>query len=270
MVPVGFATQTAASIIRPAAFCGTIWYKPSYGSFSLAGIKTFAESVDTLGTITRSIEDAKIMRAVLLAIPLDTDDVVPIGSLRIGLCRTHQWAEADDTTHALLEGVAAALDAAGAKVCDIELPSDFSNLVDVHQTIMSFEGARNYAFERIAHGDRLSDGLNALLKNGAACSYDTYQKACVQAETCRRLLDPVFDEVDLLLTPSARGEAPEGLGATGDPIFSRMWTLLHVPTITIPVSVGSLGLPIGGQFVARYQADDILLQMTRTIDGILR
>ncbi len=270
MVPAGFATQTAASIIRPAAFCGVIGYKPSYGSFSLAGIKTFAESVDTLGTITRSVEDAKIMRAALLAIPLESNNIPQINSLKIGLCQTHQWDEADEYTHDAIEGAAETLAAAGAKLCKIELPLDFANLVEVHKTIMSFEGARNYAFERLNHGARLSDGLNELLEIGAICSYNEYLEACAHAERCRRLLNSVFDDVDLLLTPSARGEAPEGLTVTGDPIFSRMWTLLHVPSITIPVSLGSLGLPIGAQFVARYQSDDSLLRMTQTIDGVLR
>jgi amidase len=263
MVPIGFATQTAASIIRPAAFCGVVGYKPSYGSFSLAGVKTFAESVDTLGTITRTLEDASLMRAALLAVPLVADAGITLNSLRIGLCRTHQWSEADTATQAALEGTASTLAAAGAAVRDVDLTSEFADLVEAQQTIMMFEAARNYAFERLAHGELLSDGLATLLSTGAACPYDRYLQAREQAEICRRLLDSVFEDYDLLLTPSAMGEAPEGLDATGDPIFSRMWTLLHVPSVTVPISMGPSGLPIGAQFVARFRADDALLQMTR-------
>ena len=148
---------------------------------------------------------------------------------------------------------------------DVDLPAEFAGLVEDQQTVMTFEGARNYAYERLAHGELLSDGLAALLSGGAACPYDRYVKARGKAASCQRQLDSIFDEYDLLLTPSAAGEAPEGLDATGDPIFCRMWTLLHVPSVTVPISIGPGGLPIAAQFVARFRADDTLLQMARPV-----
>ncbi len=269
MVPIGFATQTAASIIRPAAFCGVVGYKPSFGSFSLAGVKTFADSLDTLGTITRTLDDAALMRAALLAVPLVSETKRPLNALRIGFCRTHQWPEAEAATQAALEDAASSLAAAGAVVRDVDLPSEFADLVEFQKTVMAFEAARNYAFERLAHGELLSDGLTTLLARGAACPYEHYLKARESAEICKRLLDPVFDDYDLLLTPSTAGEAPEGLDATGDPIFCRMWTLLHVPSVTLPISIGPRGLPIGAQFVARFRADDMLLHITRPVAAAL-
>ena len=269
MVPMGFATQTAASIIRPAAFCGVVGYKPSYGNFSLAGIKTFAHSLDTLGIITRTLEDAALARAALLgtlpALPSET----AIEGLRIGFCRTPQWAEADLTTHSALENAAHALEIAGAIVNDVDLSSEFADLVNVQQTVMAFEGARNYAFEHLVHANRLSKRLVEIIDQGRMCSFDTYTKAKHQAELCYRLLNSVFDEYDLLLTPSASGAAPKGLDATGNPIFSRMWTLLHIPTVTIPVSRASNGLPIGAQLVARFQTDDRLLKMAQSVTNAL-
>ena len=269
MVPIGFATQTAASIIRPATFCGVVGYKPSYGNFSLAGIKTFAHSLDTLGTITRTLEDAALVRAALLGTQPALPSEIPIRGLRIGLCRTYQWSEADLVTHNALEETARALATAGAVVSDVDLSSEFADLVDVQQTVMAFEGARNYAFEHIAHGDRLSDRLIEIIDNGRVCSFDTYLNAQRQAEVCHRLLNTVFDDYDLLLTPAALGAAPEGLDATGNPIFSRMWTLLHVPTVTIPISLAPNGLPIGAQIVARFQTDDQLLRMAQSVTNAL-
>ena len=197
MVPIGFATQTAASIIRPAAFCGVVGYKPSFGSFSLVGVKTFAESLDTLGTITRTLDDAALMRAALLAVPLVSETKRTLNALRIGFCRTHQWPEAEAATQTALEDAASRLAAAGAVVRDVDLPSEFADLVEVQKTVMSFEAARNYAFERLAHGELLSDGLTTLLARGAACPYEHYLKARESAEICKRLLDPVFDDYDL-------------------------------------------------------------------------
>ena len=269
MVPIGFATQTAASIIRPATFCGVVGYKPSYGNFSLAGIKTFAHSLDTLGTITRTLEDAALVRAALLGTQSALPNEILIRGLRIGLCRTHQWSEADLVTHNALEDTARALATAGAVVNDVDLSSEFADLVDVQQTVMAFEGARNYAFEHLVHGDRLSDRLIEIIDKGRACSYDAYLKAQRQAELCHRLLNTVFDDYDLLLTPAALGAAPEGLDATGNPIFSRMWTLLHVPTVTIPISLAPNGLPIGAQLVARFQTDDQLLRMAQSVTNAL-
>ena len=269
MVPIGFATQTAASIIRPATFCGVVGYKPSYGNFSLAGIKTFAHSLDTLGTITRTLEDAALVRAALLGTQPALPSEIPIRGLRIGLCRTYQWSEADLVTHNALEETSRALATAGAVVSDADLSSEFADLIDVQQTVMAFEGARNYAFEYIAHGDRLSDRLIEIIDNGRACSFDTYLNAQRQAEVCHRLLNTVFDDYDLLLTPAALGAAPEGLDATGNPIFSRMWTLLHVPTVTIPISLAPNGLPIGAQIVARFQTDDQLLRMAQSVTNAL-
>src|SRR5438477_9398475 len=114
-VPAALGTQTGGSVIRPAAFCGVIGYKPSFGEFSRSGVKLQCHNLDTLGIICRSLDDLPLIRAALLAAPLqriDRETAAP----RIGLCRTPAWAEAEPATQALIETSAARLAAAGARV----------------------------------------------------------------------------------------------------------------------------------------------------------
>src|SRR5208283_514958 len=116
-VPVGLGTQTGGSTIRPAAFCGVIGYKPSFGEFSRVGIKMQCHNLDTLGVICRSLEDVALMRSVLLVQnlrPIDRESATP----RIGFCRTPAWDHADRDTQALLERTAGRLAAAGATMRD--------------------------------------------------------------------------------------------------------------------------------------------------------
>lgn len=258
MVPVAFGTQTAGSIIRPAAFCGVVGYKPTFGSFSLAGIKGLSPSLDTLGLLARSVLDIAAVSTLLHGAP---DSQLPPASklTRFGICRTAQWTQADEASRHAVERAAAIARAAGACVEEFELPAAFAGLVDAQKTVMAYEAARSLAHERLVHREKLSLTLLQLLESGLAISHESYRSALIAAEHSRCWLDDLLSSVDAILTPAAVGEAPQGLDATGDPVFSRMWTLLHVPCLTLPASTGPLGLPVGVQLIARRWADAQLL-----------
>jgi amidase len=266
-VPVGFGTQTGGSTIRPAAFCGVIGYKPSFGEFSRVGIKMQCHNLDTLGVICRSLDDVALMRAVLLAQPrrpVDRRTAAP----RIGFCRTPEWDRADADTHGLLERTASRLAAAGAAVKDVTLtPAD---ILDRQRRIFEFEAARNYAYEYEVHGDKLSPALrDGLLAPGRALPLAAYIEAIETAEMFRRYLDDLFGEFDVLLTPSAVGEAPEGLGSTGDARFNAIWTLAWTPCVTLPAGSGGKGLPLGVQLVGPRFGDEALLDAAAWVEARL-
>ncbi len=266
-VPVGFGTQTGGSTIRPAAFCGVIGYKPSFGEFSRVGIKMQCHNLDTLGVICRSLDDVALMRAVLLAQPrhrVDRSSSAP----RIGFCRTPAWEHASTDTQALLERTASRLSAAGAPVKDAApVPTDF---LDHQRRIFEFEAARNYAHEYEAHGDQLSPALrDGLLTPGRALPLARYTEAIEAAEMFRSRLDDVFGEFDVLLTPSAVGEAPEGLGSTGDARFNAIWTLAWTPCVTLPAGSGRNGLPLGIQLVGPRFGDEGLLDAAAWVEARL-
>jgi amidase len=267
MVPVALGTQTAASIVRPATFCGVVGYKPTIGMYPLAGIKPFALSFDTLGTLTRTVDDAILMWRVLHG----HDEPVPhrVQPPRIALCRTPQWAQAEPASVEAVETAARKLREGGAFVKDMELSPSFGGLAETHNRMMAFEAARAYATEFATQRDKLSPRLIELIELGLRQPVSSYLDDRRTQEAAKRELAAIMTEYDAVLAPAARGEAPEGLGATGDPIFSRMWTLLQGPCIALPVQRGSRGLPTGIQLTGGYAADPALLATARWVEGRL-
>ena len=253
MVPAAFATQTAGSITRPAAFCGVVGYKPSFATIPRGGVRPFSDTLDTVGVIARSVEDAALVASAAAGRP----DLAALPDLgrppRIGLCRTAEWPAAEPATIAIFEETAARLGATGAR--EVVLPPDFAGLADAQLAIMAAEAARQFAHERRVCPDRLSPRLADVLKEGDAIPAARVAEARALAERCRRQLPEAMGDLDILLVPSTRGEAPVGLGATGDPVFCRAWTLLHVPTVHLPLGHGSAGMPVGLQAVGRFGDD---------------
>jgi amidase len=257
MVPAALGTQTAGSIIRPAAYCGVVGFKPTHGTVPLDGVSLFAPSLDTLGLFVRAVEDvAPVLEAMTTAFQARPARAAPP---RVGLCRTEQWPLADDCSRAVVEESARRLERAGAAVREIDLGPEFVGLADAQRTVMAAEAARIFEPLRREHDDQLSPVLRNLLDTGASTFPERHRAALAQAERCRGLLPRVFEAVDVLLTPSAMGEAPAGLSSTGDPAFNRIWTLLHLPCVTLPAGVGPHRMPLGVQAVGPLGGDGELL-----------
>jgi Asp-tRNA(Asn)/Glu-tRNA(Gln) amidotransferase A subunit family amidase len=269
-VPLGFGTQTGGSTIRPAAFCGVIGYKPSFGEFSRVGIKLQCQNLDTLGLLCRGLDDISLMRAALIEMPHRRVDR-GTGAPRVGLCRTPGWEAADGATKALIEGAASRLAAAGARVSDIEFAAPFATIASHHRRVFNYEAAHNYAYEHLEHRDQVSKVLlDTVLDPGRKLPLADYIEALETAEAFRAHLDDIFSDVDILLTPSAASEAPEGLGSTGDPAFNSIWTLGWVPCVTLPAGTGPKGLPLGVQLVGQRFADEKLLDAAVWVEARLQ
>ncbi|MDA1099067.1 MAG: amidase [Proteobacteria bacterium] len=268
MVPFAFGTQTGGSVVRPAAFCGVVGYKASYGALPLYGVKALSHDLDTLGLFCREVADIHLMRAALVGAPANGpfDAVAPDHAPKVGLCRTPEWKQADQDSQAAVLATAKSLEAAGAEVVEIELAPPFADLVERQKLVMAQNAARDLAFEYAQHRDRMSSHIIALIEQGRAVDFTAYQDALAAAAEGRRLLDDVFAEVDVLLCPSAPGEAPRGLAATGDPVFNRMWTLLGNPCVNLPGHKGRNGLPVGVQAVGALGQDEVLLSHCRWME----
>jgi Asp-tRNA(Asn)/Glu-tRNA(Gln) amidotransferase A subunit family amidase len=257
MVPLALGSQTAGSIIRPASFCGVVGYKPTHGQFAVAGIKALSQTLDTLGGMARSVADVALLRAAFVGAPARLP-ALPRPS-RIGLSHTPQWPHATAATREALDTAGQRLATAGAEVSELVLPAEFEPLAAAQETIQIFEGARCFAYELTRHREQLSQKLLELLAPAEGITYAAYAEAMALADTCRRRLDTIFTDYDVLLVPSAPGEAPAGLEATGNPIFNRIWTLLHTPAINLPGLQGPNGLPVGVQVIGPIGMDDRLL-----------
>jgi Asp-tRNA(Asn)/Glu-tRNA(Gln) amidotransferase A subunit family amidase len=270
MVPAGFGTQTAASVTRPASYCGVVGYKASLGGFNLAGIKAFAPAFDSLGTLTRDVHDAQWLRWALLGKPGSPDGGMRSTTPRIGICRTPWWAGADPDCQRAIESAAQALAAAGALVADVELPVHFDQLATHHKTLMAYEAAHSLAFEYDSHKAALSPQLRQLIEDGMAVRREQYLATQQIAALAREQFAHWMNDWDALLAPSATGAAPLGLYATGDPLFSRMWTLLGLPSVTLPGASAANGLPIGVQLICRIGEDEQLLATARWAEPLIR
>jgi amidase len=258
MTPLAFGTQTGGSVLRPAAFCGVIGYKPTFGTFNRAGLKFAAESIDTIGLIAREVEDMALMSSALTGAPFVAPSA-PERPLRIGLCRTYLWEKADASARQALQRAAEAARSAGADVRDYEMPAHFSRLTETREIFNNVERARSLPDEWTRHREKISAVLSRSIEAGFATSEADYLAAKTFAERCRLEADAIFDDFDVLLAPAANGEAPVGLHYAGDPSFQGLWTLLHTPTIAVPAGRGDSGMPVGVQLIARRYDDKRLL-----------
>ncbi|MBI3938251.1 MAG: amidase, partial [Betaproteobacteria bacterium] len=255
MVPTAFGTQTSSSIIRPAAYCGTVGYKPSFNTVNRAGIKFLSESLDTIGVLTRTVPDAALIVEELSgSTPARFEEAAALKP-RIGFCHTPYWHHADAPTQAALEGALPRLSAAGATAARVDFDGDFARLAELQVVVSGFEFYRALSYERARFPELISENLMSRILAGGRVSRAQYEEAMAIIERCRTALDDVFREHDVLVAPSAPGEAPRGLASTGDPVFGLMWTALHTPCVTLPVFTGPAGLPLGLQVIGRRGED---------------
>jgi amidase len=275
MVPAAFGTQTGG-LIRPSAYCGVFGFKPTFGVFSRRGVYPAAESLDTIGLIARSLDDVELISAVLELRTAPTHASPASGEAkgggsfdrapRIGLCRTPLWSEARPETTAAIEDAARRLGKAGALVREVMLPEEFSGLRHAaRETINNCERAAAMAWEWAHHRPQISDRLSKRIAIGCETPHAEYVAALRLGDDCRARLPVVFADFDALLAPATHGEAPRGLADTGDPGFQAIWTILHVPTVTLPTHRGPNGLPVGIQLVGRQFDDRRLMACARWV-----
>jgi Asp-tRNA(Asn)/Glu-tRNA(Gln) amidotransferase A subunit family amidase len=269
MSHLAFGTQTAGSIIRPAAFCGIVGYKPSFGHVTRAGVKSLSESLDTVGGFARTVDDVALLLAALThdrrLLELDIDSAP-----RIGVFRGPLWASVDADAQTTIESVAELLSRSGAHVSDAAFPNFFPDVLRLQQEIMAFEAFQALSHERYSSPDKISAALDELLTQGKNITFETHQRNLTAATFARQNIHETFNGFDALLTPGALGEAPTFESGTGDPVLCRSWTLLGLPCMQLPAGVGAAGLPVGVQLVGRFAADLGLFQTARWVEKQLQ
>jgi amidase len=269
MVPVALGTQTAGSTIRPASFCGVVGFKPTFGLVDRSGIKTLAQGLDTVGILSRSVDDAALFVAALTSRPelANVDAIAPC----IGMLRFSALEEADDATIAILEATARHAERSGATLRAVDAPGWFDNLAEAHKVVMGYEVPTALAHELRLWCDQLKpqtvDYIARIASGVTAACYDKQRALVRNARAC---LSQLFGSTEVLLVPAAPGEAPRGLNSTGHATFNIPWTLLHAPCITIPAGRGPNGLPIGVQLVAKVGDDAHLLAAAKFIEEALK
>jgi len=265
MLPIALGSQTGGSTIRPAAYCGVAGFKPSFGLMPTPGMKCVAWHLDTVGLFAASVADVAFAAASITDRDLRIDRLSPEAP-RIIVVRTHLWSEVSDPMKLALETAVKTAQAHGANIEDRELPSIFEKAFRSHNVIQAYEAYRVLAFEYDHHRERLSPALHGFLEDASAITAEAYQAALTSAELARKALSDILGETDVIFTPAAPGGAPKGLGSTGNSTFNRLWTLMGVPCVSVPVLEDSEGLPLGVQVVGRFGCDHEMLRAAHFLE----
>lgn len=260
MFPLALGTQTGGSVIRPAAFCGVYGFKPTFGLIGRDGVKPFAESFDTIGWFGLEVADLQRLLSVLTTVTGATRVAKAARPLRVGVCHTPFWSQASPAMRQRITELAGWLDA--REVC---LPIDLKRVSACHKELMGIEMARALRAEYLQNAPDFSASLRQLIAQGQALSFADELNALNYLARCRAILDEQFADYDLLLAPAAPGSAPATLAHTGDSIFNRIWSALHVPCLSMPVGVDDHGLPLGVQLIGPRYGDWALLQASQTV-----
>jgi len=269
MVPLATGTQTVASTMRPAAFCGIVGFKPGFGRISTTGIKTLAGSLDTVGAFARTVPDVALLASVLAGRADWLTDQGGTAPPVMKMARSPDWDAVTPPGIAAIEQTAKTLEAGGATLITGDVPDGFAPLSTIQNTVLAFEAARDFSSEWLDHRSLISPELTGLIEQGLAIPATDYEAALAVRAECAASLDHLFGEADVLLAPSAVGEAPVLSEGTGDPIMSRAWTLLGLPTISLPCGAGPDGLPLGLQIAARPGKDRQLLAAAAWFEAVL-
>ena len=281
MVPGAIGSQTNGSVIRPAAFCGVVGFKPTHGLISRSGALMLSRTLDHVGLFARSVEDVALLAETLAGFDEEDPDTRPVARPpfaataasepplppRFAFVRSPAWTHAEPETG---EAFAELVQALGEQASEVELGAAFEPVIDWHRTIMEVEMAHNLHRDYEQGRDKLSAVLRQLIERGRAHNAVDYVRAVAGVEPLNEALAPVFDEFDAILTPSAPGEAPRGLSSTGNPAFCTIWTYLGVPAVTVPLLRSEAGMPIGVQLVGRRGNDARLLRTARWLVKTLR
>jgi Asp-tRNA(Asn)/Glu-tRNA(Gln) amidotransferase A subunit family amidase len=274
MVPLALGSQTNGSVIRPAAYCGVLGFKPTHGLISRHGVLKLSRSLDHIGVFARTVEDIALAaeqlvgyderdpdtrlraRIPFVAVAADEPPLPPT----IGFVKTPLWERVTEETREAFAEVAEHL---GDRVEEVVLPESALRALEWHRTVMEAEMAANLTAEYEKGRDRLSESLRAQLERGRGYSALEYQAALARIPQVAEGLQELFDHYDALLTPSAAGTAPQGLSSTGDPAFCTLWTFCGMPALNLPLMRGAGGLPLGMQLVGPRNGDARLLRTAR-------
>jgi Asp-tRNA(Asn)/Glu-tRNA(Gln) amidotransferase A subunit family amidase len=273
MVPCAIGSQSNGSLIRPAAFCGVVGFKPTHGLIPRSGMLELSRALDQIGVFARSVEDVALLAEVLVGFDEEDLDTRPVARSpflavassepplppRFAFVRSQVWEQAEAVTRGAFGELVEALD---ESVAEVELGASFNKVIDLHRVVMEVEMAHNLRRDFDQGGDQLSPQLRQLIERGRTHPAVDYCAALAGIRPLNDALDFVFDEYDAILTPSAPGEAP-AMATTGNPAFCTTWTYLGTPAISLPLMSSESGLPLGVQLVGRRGNDARLLRTAR-------
>ncbi len=257
-------TQTNGSVIRPAAYCGVVGFKPTGGAIPTAGVHVFSETLDQVGTFARSVADVARLTSAIAEPGRIAATVAPAdGAPRLAWLGDFPWTRVDADTRDALAGASARLRESGAEVVAVTIPDIWRDADVILRTIMMYEAATHLAGVQDRERARLSAKLNAAIDEGRATARGDYATAMARRDAAIRAFAEWLAGFDAIVTPSAPSAAPAGLESTGDPACCTLWSLLGFPALSLPIGLAGNGLPLGMQIATAANADDRLLSIAQ-------
>ena len=269
-VTAALGTQTNGSVIRPAAFCGVVAYKPTLDLLPYDGAHLFSHTLDTLGVFARNVDDCALVAACLADRgALDAEVAALPSPPRLMLLAEFPWVSVSPEQRAAIDVAVELLRRAGAEVTTVTLAESCHAAHLVHRAVMLHEGALHLGALQDSERRRMSAQLNAALDEGRAIAEPAYAHAMARRSDIIAVLTAWLEPFDAVLTPSAPGPAPEDLTQTGDPACNTLWSLAGFPAINLPIALAPNGLPLGLQLAAVQHRDRALLAIARWCESKL-
>ena len=281
MCPAAMGSQTVGSVLRPASYNGVVGFKPTFGRVSRHGVVPLSWSMDTVGWLVRTVEDAALLLQVMagpdLEDPVCSSHPVPdyLGALkdpsppRIGVLRRYFYDHSDEETRRHVDGVAERLGRAGATIEEIRLPDSIETAFDDQLTILTVEAAVFHQPMYQRQADDYQPKLREMIGRGLGIDAVTYSRALERRRRFIADMDVLSERADVLLTPSTPTPALANVTNTGNPMFQGPWTSCGLPAISIPSGLAASGLPLGIQLAAAPFADARLLAAARWCEEAL-
>ncbi|NDK91142.1 amidase [Gordonia desulfuricans] len=267
-VLIALGTQTAGSLTRPASYCGVAGMVLAQGSASLAGVTGMSETLDSLGILTRTVDDLHYVYSAFTGDPASASGET--AGTEVLMWRGSDLGVLDPAMLDLIESLPAILSTAGLGYGRLEWDDAVRTLSDDHSTVMSYEASRRLAPVHTAQSESLSPQLRALLDDGRLVRDSAHRDALDRRDLARTELFSIIGDNAVIVGPAALGPAPAGLDATGSPILSRPWQLLGLPVVVVPGARDDQGLPLGLQVIGRPGREAQLFEVARRLEAALQ
>jgi aspartyl-tRNA(Asn)/glutamyl-tRNA(Gln) amidotransferase subunit A len=263
MVPLALGSQTVGSVLRPAAYCGVVGYKPAHGWISTDGVVPLAWSLDHVGVFARSVADVRLV--------LDVQPGLGIAvhrPARLAIA-PELLARAEPDVAASVQSAARAFAAAGASVDEVKLPPSFAEIHEAGQMILESEAAAYHEPSFAKHSAEYGEGIRAMVQTGLTRPAAAYVRADRTRRRFREEAARALAAYDALISPTAPALPPRGLTWTGDASLCAPWSSAGFPAITLPTGLASSGFPNAVQLVTVTERSEILLYFAAWCEGVL-
>jgi Asp-tRNA(Asn)/Glu-tRNA(Gln) amidotransferase A subunit family amidase len=266
LVPLAIGTQTIGSMIRPAAFCGVVGFKPTYGRIPIDGVIANAPSFDTLGIFAADVAGVETAAAVVCDGWRPTaPGAAPVLGVPDGPYLQHAEPEALQAFETQLKSLADG----GITVRRIPAMADFAATLAVSKIINRYEVARSHADWFPNYGHLYRAETVSAIREGQQIAEADYQQALAERAEFRTGIQDAMDGIDVWIAPSAPGPAPRGLQTTGNPIMCLPWSHAGMPAVNVPAGRAANGLPLGIQLIGRHGTDEQVLQWAQPVEALL-